>query len=95
MKSALFLRRHQEGHRRRRRRGRGRPDRAPVHRAPLEQGNGVGRYSGSGWGFRGGRQYQAVMQNNGGPSDVTDTLAPGKISIRANVRAEFALKQRA
>jgi len=35
------------------------------------------------------------MQNNGGPSDVTDTLAPGKISIRANVRAEFALKQRA
>jgi uncharacterized protein YggE len=61
----------------------------PVH---IEEGRGFGRYFGSGWGFRGGSQFQNVMQNNGQDSDVTDTLALGKISIRAYVRAEFALE---
>jgi uncharacterized protein YggE len=61
----------------------------PVH---IEEGRGFGRYFGSGWGFRGGPQSQNVMQNTNQGADVTDTLALGKISIRADVRAEFTLK---
>lgn len=49
----------------------------------------------SGWGYgRGQGMTQNVIQNvQGAPGEVSDTIALGKISVRANVSVTFALKQ--
>jgi hypothetical protein len=54
-------------------------------------------YGSSGWGWGGGRSQgmaQNVMQDAGpATTEISDTIALGKISIRANVTVTFALKQ--
>jgi len=58
-----------------------------------ESGYGYWSSYGSGWGNRYGSAAQNVVQSFGGASLATDSaLAPGQISIRANVSATFALE---
>ncbi len=48
---------------------------------------------GWGWGSRGGGMNQNVIQDmSGNRSEISDTIALGKISIRANVNVTFKLK---
>jgi uncharacterized protein YggE len=50
-------------------------------------------YYGSGWGLRrGGGMSQNVLQNTAGSSDVSGTIALGKISIRGSLSVQFELE---
>jgi uncharacterized protein YggE len=46
------------------------------------------------WGYSGGMAYQNVVQNAGNlPADFEGTIAPGQISIEAQIAVTFSLKQ--